>query len=215
MFVEPFCRKIGARISAHAVSRLVGSSAEREPTEARNPLPPHQALAGEGRHGLAKDESPRTDLAARDVRAVWRSWSQLEAGAFETRFSFLEAGPIIISSRSYNVGLKAAATLVPNTSLLAVAADARTRARCLGREFGSSSIALARTSNEMSTAGPSSFCSVLIHEELLAREFATTPDVLALLEKTQKAQLADDPFHANRLRTAIMRFFYLLHESDK
>ncbi len=143
------------------------------------------------------------------------TWSQLEAGAFETRFSFLEAGPIIISSRSYNVGLKAAATLVPNTSLLAVAADARTRARCLGREFGSSSIALARTSNEMSTAGPSSFCSVLIHEELLAREFATTPDVLALLEKTQKAQLADDPFHANRLRTAIMRFFYLLHESDE
>ena len=69
------------------------------------------------------------------------------------------------------LALKAAATLVPDTSLIAVTADARTSARCLGREFGSSSIALARTSNEMSTAGPSSFCSVLINEEQLAREY--------------------------------------------
>jgi len=142
------------------------------------------------------------------------SWSQLEPGAFETQYGFLEAGPIILSTRSYNLGLKAAAKLVPNTCIIGVAADTRTRARCLGKEFGPSSINLARTSNEMSTIGASWFCSIMLHEEPLASEYSTTPDVLALLEKTQTTQLAEDPLYAHRLRTSIMRVLSLSLETE-
>lgn len=141
------------------------------------------------------------------------SWSQLEPGVFETRCGFLEAGPIILSTRSYNLGLKAAANLVPGTSIIAVTADTRTRARCLGNEFGSSSINLARTSNEVSTIGASWFCSIMFDEERLARDFATTPDVLALLNRTQRPQLAEDPLYSHRLRTSILRVLSLAFET--
>jgi len=140
------------------------------------------------------------------------SWSQLEPGTFNVHYGFLEAGPIILSSRSYNTGVKAAAGLVPHASIIGVTGDLRTQARCYGKELSSENIFSARSFLEMSTNGPARFCSITLHEESLAREFPTTPDVLALLEKTQKTQWSEDPFYAQRLRASITLLFALSAE---
>jgi AraC family ethanolamine operon transcriptional activator len=66
----------------------------------------------------------------------------------------------------------------------------------------------------MSTVGVSSFCSILLHEDELAREYPSTPDVLALLEKTQAVRLAEDPLYAHRLRTSILRVLSLSRETE-
>jgi len=137
------------------------------------------------------------------------SWSQLQTGSFEVRYAFLEAGPIILSTRRLNRGVKARAELVPQTSMIAVAADLSTQARWFGKEFDASNILATHAWVEISTPGPAWFCSVTIDENSLVRQFSQTPDVLSLLEETKRTRLSRDPFYALRLRYAIMRCFWL------
>jgi AraC family transcriptional regulator, ethanolamine operon transcriptional activator len=137
------------------------------------------------------------------------SWSQLQSGSFEVRYGFLQAGPIILSTRRLNRGIKAQAELVPHTSMVAVAADLSTRGRWFGRELDEGTIFATDSSVEISTPGAAWFCSITIDEESLAREFPDTPDVLGLLEQTDKMRLSRDPSYARRLRFAIMQCFDL------
>jgi len=139
--------------------------------------------------------------------AATASWAQLQPGTFEVHYGFLKAGPLLLSTRRFTTGIKVSADLLPQISMICVAANHTTAARFFGKGTDGGSFFVIRSSVEISTEGPAWFCSLTLNEDSLAREFPQTPDVVALLDKTQKITLGDHPLYAHRLRTSIMSLF--------
>jgi AraC family transcriptional regulator, ethanolamine operon transcriptional activator len=142
------------------------------------------------------------------------SWTQLEPGKSEVSEFSLPAEPLTLWRRRYNLGFKLAADMKPKTSVIAVAEDCRTRARFFGMEFDAGSIAAARTRMELSTEGPASFYSVSVDEEALARQYASTPDAVALLENARAIAIAGHPLHAGAFRAFMCRAFSMLAREE-
>jgi AraC family transcriptional regulator, ethanolamine operon transcriptional activator len=160
---------------------------------------------------MSLQSSPLLERAVRPgtFSPATTSWSQLQSGSFEVRYGFLEAGPIILSTRRMSRGIKAQAQLVPHASMIAVAADLATQARWFGRSFDANYIFATHSGVEISTPGPAWFCSITLDENSLLRHFPHAPDVLDLIETSKKVQLSHDPHYARRLRATIMRCFAL------
>jgi len=135
------------------------------------------------------------------------SWAQLESGEFEPSRRVVDAPPLKLSFQKFNLGFKAEARLLPNTTVVGVVADPSTRAHWFGSQLGAGGIATTRSSIELNTIGSASFYSVGVDEEQIARRFPAAPDALALLENFQNRSLAKDPIYAKRLRACMNRAF--------
>jgi AraC-like DNA-binding protein len=137
------------------------------------------------------------------------SWAQLEPGNFEVRYGFVDAGPMRLALRKMNVGFKGEAQIARHRSVMGVVADTRTKARWFGSRMDAGSVFSSGTSAELSTLGAGSFFTVTVNEPTLARDFPSTPDVLALLDIARPPRLFQEPLHAVRLRLAMHRIFAL------
>jgi AraC-like DNA-binding protein len=135
------------------------------------------------------------------------SWSQLEPGVFEMRHRVLNAHPLEISSRSFNLGFNAEACVAPYRTVFGLLADPQTRARWFGAHVDKETIAASSSSIDVRTEGPSSFYQVGLDLAALARQFPNAPDVSVLLQNPNGVTLVQDRLHATLLRSCIRRGF--------
>jgi AraC-like DNA-binding protein len=134
-------------------------------------------------------------------------WAQLEKGTFEVRHGILRAEPLTLTLRRMNLGFKSAASVTPNTAMIGLLADSRTRCRWFGQAADSSSIAASRTSIDLTTRGASAFYAISVDEGALCRMFPDAPDASDLVETTRKVKLSRDALYAARLRSQMRTLF--------
>jgi AraC-like DNA-binding protein len=135
------------------------------------------------------------------------SWAQLEPGVFEMRHRLLNASPVEISLKSFNLGFNAEACVAPQRTVFGLLADPQTRARWFGAHVDKGTIAASSSSIDVRTEGPSSFYQVGLDLAALQRQFSNAPDVSALLENPNGVTLVEDRTHALLLRSCIHRVF--------
>lgn len=145
---------------------------------------------------------PERLMASRDV-----SWVQLEPGAFEVRYGVLDAPPLTLSVRMFNLKMSGQVTLPPRSPMVYLATDTRTEARVHGISFDSSTIATTSSVIDVVTGGAAAFYSVTIDEQSLIAQFPNAPDATALLENISGVKLAQDPNKAQRVRAFFDRVF--------
>jgi AraC-like DNA-binding protein len=136
------------------------------------------------------------------------SWAQLEPGAFDVSYAIVDAPPVRVSLRHYNLGFKAEAGVLPLRGVVALLARCESRARWFGSAFNSDSIATSRNLIDVRTEGPSAFFQVTVDDKLLALQYPGAPDARDLIEKLDGASLMQDPVCAARLRACIYRTLF-------
>jgi AraC family transcriptional regulator, ethanolamine operon transcriptional activator len=146
-----------------------------------------------------------TALAAFEAKTV--HWAQLEPGTFVVRYGVVDAAPVEVSLRTFNLGLKVEADLTPQRSVVGIMAGSCIGARWFGAEIDQSSIAATHSFVNLSTDGPASFYQMSVDEAMLQRLFPDAPDALALLDNVQTVKLAQHPTYAKRLRICMDRLF--------
>jgi len=135
------------------------------------------------------------------------SWAQLHHGTFDIAYSVLEEPPLKVACRIYNMAFQAEAKIEADRTVVAVVADARTRARWFGTGFGSDVIATGRDAIDVRTDGPSAFFSVTTDERSLQRHFPRSPDAESLSRDLAPFSIIRDRVRATRLRGVIRRIF--------
>jgi len=135
------------------------------------------------------------------------SWAQLEPGAFDVAFGFINASPLELSYRTFNLGFKAEANIAPHKTVIGIVADSGTKARWFGTAVNQHMIAATHRGIDLLTEGPGSFYQATIDRTALARDFSKAPDAIALLEYLERVALVRDPLHAARLRTFLRGIF--------
>jgi AraC-like DNA-binding protein len=158
-----------------------------------------------GRTPLLERSVPERLMASRSI-----STAQLEPGTFDVRYSYIEARPLTVSLRSFNLRIRGEVMLPPHVPMLYMTADKHSNARVHGATMDSGSIATTSTFIDMVTGGVATFYGVSIDEQSLMCEFSTAPDAIALVENVQSINLIQDPIRAARLRA----FFDQLFASD-
>jgi AraC-like DNA-binding protein len=131
------------------------------------------------------------------------SWAQLEAGAFDVGYVIADAAPLRVSLRTYNLGFKAEAGVLPHKGVVALLARPATCARWFGSRIDGDSIATSRNLIDVRTEGPSAFFQVTVDEKLLELQHPDAPDALDLIENVRGAALMHDPICAARLRACV------------
>lgn len=134
-------------------------------------------------------------------------WAQLEPGRFDVQYAILDAAPLRVSARAFNVGFKGEAEVAAGKCVFGLPADPRTRARWFGATFDDESIGITRSTMHISSEGRGSFFGLVVDEAALQQLYPEAPDALALLENGRDAQLRSDPISARRLRALIHRAF--------
>ncbi len=129
------------------------------------------------------------------------SWAQLEPGAFDVGYDLLNASPVELSYRKFNLAFKAEADIAPDKMLIGLVADPRTKARWFGAPVDAAMIAATRSGIDVRSDGGGSFYQATLDRAELERRFSTAPDAIALLENLDGATLLRDETQANRLRT--------------
>lgn len=154
-------------------------------------------------------ESHLLDRAALDGTFVPTSvsWAQLEPGAFAVSYGVLDAAPLEISYRRFNLGFKGAAEVAPQRTMIGVVADPRVTVRWFGTPVDHHTVASTRSEIDLRTEGPAAFYQVTIDASMLGQSFADVPDALLLLDNLNDVTLTQDPLHAGRLRACMHRVF--------
>jgi AraC family transcriptional regulator, ethanolamine operon transcriptional activator len=135
------------------------------------------------------------------------SWAQLERGAFEIGYHIVEAAPLRVALRTYNLGFQVGANVQPGKSVVALLAHPRTRARWFGSPFGADAIATSRDTVDVRTDGPSAFFSITVDLAALEARYPQSPDAESLIANAEKVALAMDRVQADRIRGLIARLF--------
>jgi hypothetical protein len=112
-----------------------------------------------------------TALAAFEAKTV--QWAQLEPGTFVVRYGVVDAAPVEVSLRSFNLGLKIEADLAPERSVVGIMAGRSTGARWFGAEIDQSSIAATHSFVNLSTDGPASFYQISVMKRCFNGFFRT------------------------------------------
>lgn len=134
-------------------------------------------------------------------------WAQLQRGAFDVAYSVLDEPPLRIAWRAYNIAFQAEAKIEANRTVVAVPANARTRARWFGTDLGDDTIAMGRDAIDVRTDRPGAFFSVTIDESRLHRHFPRSPDAEALSYDLARISIIRDPVQAAHMRGLIRRLF--------
>jgi AraC-like DNA-binding protein len=130
-------------------------------------------------------------------------WAQLEPGRFDVQYAVVDASPIQLSARRFNVGFTAELEVAPQRYVVRFCADERTRARWFGAAFDDSSLGFTRSTLHISTEKRGSFFGVTIDQPTLQRLAPNVPDSLAVQENAPDVQLVRDPISARRLRALV------------
>src|SRR5579871_701461 len=117
------------------------------------------------------------------------SWAQLEPGAFDVGYGLLNASPVELSYRKFNLAFKAEADIAPDKMLIGLVADPRTKARWFGAPVDAAMIAATRSGIDVRSDGGGSFYQATLDRAELERRFSTAPDAIALLENLDGATL--------------------------
>lgn len=133
------------------------------------------------------------------------SWAQLEAGEFKVGYSVINAAPIAVSMRTYNVAFQVEATLAPGKAVVVVTAGSQSPVRWFGAPMDHESIVISRDCVDVRTDGASSFFAVTIDESLMDVHFPTTPDAAALVENLRGTKVSRHGICALRLRYEVAR----------
>jgi AraC-like DNA-binding protein len=136
------------------------------------------------------------------------SWAQLEPGEFDVGFGIVNASPLELSFRSFNLGFKAEADLAPHKTMIGLVADRRTRARWFGTPVDHRMIAASRSVIDIRTDGCGAFYQATLDSAQLERTFPKAPDAIALLEDLEDVALVEDELHAARLRAFMQQLFF-------
>lgn len=135
------------------------------------------------------------------------SWAQLEPGTFDVGYGLLDASPVELSYRTFNLAFKAEADVAPDKALIGLVADPRTKARWFGAPVDAAMIAATRSGIDLRSEGGGSFYQATLDRVELERSFSKAPDAIALLENIDGATLVRDETQANRLRTFMNTVF--------
>jgi AraC-like DNA-binding protein len=130
-------------------------------------------------------------------------WAQLEPGRFDVQYAVVDASPVQLSARTFNVGFTAELEVIPQKFVTRFCADERTRARWFGAPFDETSLGFTRSTVHISTETRGSFFGVTIDLAALQRLIPNAPDALAVQENAPDVQLIRDPIRARRLRTLV------------
>ena len=153
----------------------------------------------------------RSNLLERSAEGTYApetvAWAQLEPGNFEVRYGFIDANPLRLALRKFNVGFKGEAEVAKQKSVIGVVADPRTRARWFGRKMDAGNVFSSSAFVELTTSGAGSFYTISIDQQVLANEFSHAPDALSLLDDLHQPRLSRDGVLATRLRTLLYRAF--------
>jgi AraC-like DNA-binding protein len=142
------------------------------------------------------------------------SWDQLQPGSFEVSYGVVDAAPVEVSFRSFNLGFKAEAGIAPTKLLIGIVGNARTQARWFGRSVDAESVAASRRTINLSTEGPGAFYQATVDIVELAEKFSDVPDAVSLLGSFGDLALARDPDSAVRLRTCLHQLFVMSRKAD-
>jgi AraC family transcriptional regulator, ethanolamine operon transcriptional activator len=142
-------------------------------------------------------------------------WSQLEAGQFEVCHATVDAGPLVLSMRAYNVGFKSEAAVRPGTALIGINANETQAVRWFGSPFKKDDIGSTRTTIDLRTSGPATFYSVSIDEAALHQAFRDAPDAIALLQGVRSSRQSHDSFVAGGLRSTMNQIFSMGRERNR
>ena len=122
------------------------------------------------------------------------TWTQLEPGTLHTGRAIVDLGPLRVSYRSFNLGLKGEGALLPGKSLVGIIGDSLTRARWSGAEVTSDHVASTTQGLDIRTEGPSSF-------------YFLTFDADELQYRNVLEGLVQNPLRAQRLRAHLRVLF--------
>lgn len=134
------------------------------------------------------------------------SWTQLQRGSFEVGYRVIEAPPLRVAQRAYNLAFAAAATVESGKTLLATVCSRDTPARWFGDELDGDTLAVSRTEIDVRTDGPSAFFAVTIDEAALQQQYPNAPDACALFSNLAEG-IARNRDGALRLRAGIRAAF--------
>lgn len=135
------------------------------------------------------------------------SWAQLQAGAFDVHFGIVEAPPLRIAVRSYNLALQVEAAVERDRMVTALLAEPTGRARWFANDMSADTLACTRSDIDIRTDGPSSFFSVTLDEPALQARYPNSADAATLVSGAKCPGLTHHPTQAARLRTAIRLTF--------
>lgn len=128
------------------------------------------------------------------------SWAQLDRGAFDISYKVVDAAPVRVALRTYNLAFQVEASIEAAKSVVAVVADPQTRARWFGDRFDIDAIATSRDTIDVRTDGPSAFFSITLDEGELQRAYPRSADGENLIGNVTHSKLAKGGVEADRVR---------------
>jgi AraC family ethanolamine operon transcriptional activator len=135
------------------------------------------------------------------------SWAQLEPGAFDVGFGRVNASPLELSFRIFNLGFKAEVNVAPEKVVIGLLADQRTQARWFGTPLDANMIFVTAGGVDIRSEGGGSFYRATLDRAELERNFPDALDVIALQELLDGVALVRDELHATRLRSFMHQLF--------
>ena len=139
------------------------------------------------------------------MSSLW--WTQLQRGSFDVSYCVIDASPVRIASRSYNLAFAAGAAVESGKTLVATVSRPDTQARWFGGELDGDTLAVSRTEIDVRTNGPSSFFAVTIDEAMLEKQYPRSPDAAALLSNLATGGIARNRPGVRRLRAGLAAVF--------
>lgn len=131
------------------------------------------------------------------------SWAQLETGTLDVGYRVVQAGPLVVSSRTVSLAIQIEGALEPGRTGIVAIESLRPGTRWCGQEVDAETVATSRGPLDLRTAGLSTTSAIVVDQQDLQAQFPDSLDVADLLERLNRASISRSPIAAARLRSFI------------
>lgn len=124
------------------------------------------------------------------------SWAQLENGKLDVKYRVVQAGPLVVSSRTASLAIQIEGALEPNRTSIATIESLRSGARWCGHKVDSETVAVSRGVLDLRTAGLSTTSAIVVNERELQAQLPNSLDAADLLERLNCSGVSHSPDNA-------------------
>lgn len=131
------------------------------------------------------------------------SWAQLQTGKLDIAYRVVQAGPLVVSSRTANLAIQIEGMLESGRTSIATIESLRAGTRWCGQEVDAGTVTVSRGALDLRTAGLSTTSAIVVDQRELRARFPNSQDVADLLECLNYSGVSHSPVAAARVRKFI------------
>lgn len=131
------------------------------------------------------------------------SWAQLERGKLDVGYRVVQAGPLVVSSRTASLAIQVEGALEPGRTAIAMIESPRPGTRWFGQKADSETLAISTEGLDLRTTSVSTVSAIVVDRQALQAQFPNSLDVADLLEGLNHTGVSRSPIAASRLRKSV------------